>query len=190
MQTTPFNEAEIADAKAAFAEAFNAERLRSPFGEPDPFRAALTIWNEDNGQLPRALWVAHAAKWHKDPEVIAIVEEAKEEERQRREAIEEEKIPLTPEEVRKHVLKIGYQISSNPLVEPRDRIAPLDRMSKAAGSDAKPNDDDNAGKILGVIQHRLAPMNPTEFAEFAFQQQSELQGDLVELAASDVRVIN
>lgn len=188
MQAAPFNEADIPDAKAAFAEAFNAERLRTPFGEPDPFRAALTIWNEENGQLPRALWVAHAAKWHKDPDVIAFIEEEKE---AVKEATQEEKLALVRDKkaLKEHLLLklIG---TLDVTFEPKDVKDLANEIARYAGLHETPSDDDNTGKILGVIQHRLAPMNPEQFAEFAYKQQSELQGDLVELAASDVRVIN
>lgn len=194
MNVTPFKADELPAAKQAFAEAFVAERARSPF-KPDPFRAALTVWNEDNGQLPRALWVAHAAKWHEDPDVLqylADVDQEAEAERQAEKLVEAQ--AMATDDFKALVKFEGIQamrdIMKNPVAESKDRIAAFDRLSKSLNLDEKPKVDEDAGKILGVIQHRLAPMNPAEFAEFAFKQQSELNGNLIELAASDVRTIN
>lgn len=195
MNATPFKADELPAAKQAFAEAFLAERARSPF-KPDPFRAALTVWNEENGQLPRALWVAHAGRWQEDPQVLEYIAEVDEEANIEREAEKLVKAQeMTSEDFKTLVKFEGIQamreIMKNPIVESKDRIAAFDRLSKSLNLDEKPKvEDGDAGKILGVIQHRLAPMNPEQFAQFAFKQQSELNGDLIELAANDVRTIN
>jgi hypothetical protein len=194
MNVTPFKADELPAAKQAFAEAFLAERARSPF-KPDPFRAALTVWNEDNGQLPRALWVAHAARWHEDAEVLSYVAEVDKEAEAERLAERMTEAQAMATDDFKALIKFEgaqamRQIMNNPIAESKDRIAAFDRLSKSFNLDEKPKVDENAGQILGVIQHRLAPMNPEQFAQFAFQQQSELSGELLELAASDVRTIN
>lgn len=198
MNLTPFKADELPAAKQAFAEAFLAERARSPF-KPDPFRAALTVWNEDNGQLPRALWVAHAAKWQDDPDVIAVIAAADKEAAAERDAEEEAKIPKTAEEVRAHILRVGFEISNNTLVEAKDRIAALDRMAKATGADVKPELDDNAGRILGVIQHELKPVDAAgvvvPFDDRVRNQQRALQTQVaafeIELEGGDnARLVN
>lgn len=194
MSFSPFNEADIDDAKEAFALALDADQQANPFGKPDPFRAALTIWNEDNGELNKALWVAHSARWHESDDVLAIIDDLKEERKKAVAELHEAKIPKTAEEVRLHILRIGYEISNNTQVEARDRIAALDRMAKAAGADLKGADEPDAGRVLGVIHHRLQPMNHAEFSAFARQQQSELQGELAgvleEAGGENARLIN
>ena len=197
MNATPFNADELQGAKQAFAEAFNAERLRNPFAEPDPFRAALTIWNEDNGQLPRALWVAHAAKWHKDPDVIAFVDEAKE---QAKAANNVERLTLIRDKtaLKEHLLM--KLVSTLDLTfEPKDVKELANEIAKYAGLHEAPADDLNTGRIIGVIQHELKPVDAAgvvvPFDERVRSQQRALQGQVaafeIELEGGDnARLVN
>lgn len=187
MSLCPFNETELTDAKQAFAEAYLADRAANPFA-PDPFRAALTIWNEANGKLPRALWVAHAAQWHKDPDVTAFIDEADE---AVVEEVKEQKLALIRDKValKEHLL-LKLVKTLDLASEPKDVKELANEIAKYSGLHETPSDDDNTGKILGVIHHRLQPMNEEQFAQYARTQQAELQGDLIDLAASDVQPIH
>ncbi|UUV44516.1 terminase small subunit [Rhodobacter phage RcMotherGoose] len=203
MNVTPFKADELPAAKQAFAEAFLAERARSPF-KPDPFRAALTVWNEDNGQLPRALWVAHAARWHDDPEVleyVATVDAEAEAERQAEKIVEAS--AMQTEDFKALVKFEGIQamrdIMKNATVESKDRIAAFDRLSKSLNLDEKPVVDDTAGRILGVIQHELKPVDAAgvvvPFDDRVRNQQRALQTQVaafeIELEGGDnARLVN
>ena len=78
MSFCPFNSEDLAAAKGVFAEALFRENKKSPFGA-DPFKVALSIWPEETGELPKALWVAHSARWHEDAEVIEMLSDLEEE---------------------------------------------------------------------------------------------------------------
>ena len=199
MSFCPFNSEDLAAAKGVFAEALFRENEKSPFGA-DPFKVALSIWSEENGELPKALWVAHSARWHEDAEVLEMLSELEEETQA---AIEESKLEKaaeieTPEFkklVKAEMIAELRDMMKNRLIEAKDRTGAMDRLSKLMGLDEKPNNDDaDAGRVLGVIHHRLAPMNEEEYANMARQQQSELQETLrikaIELEAEDARVIN
>jgi len=194
MSNSPFPEEELADAKVAFAKAWLAEIRSSPF-KPDPFKAVLRLWNEENGKLPRALWVAHSGKWHDDPEVLDAIEEMQDQEQEEIKSEKAAKIAFTKsdefkETIRYEMIEAMRADMNNKQLEPKDRQGASDRLSKLMALDEKPNADDNTGKILGVIQHRLEPMNPDEFKVYARTQQAELQGELIELTASDVQPIH
>ena len=199
MSFCPFNSEDLAAAKGVFAEALFRENKKSPFGA-DPFKVALSIWPEETGELPKALWVAHSARWHEDAEVLEMLSELEEETQA---AIEESKLEKaaeieTPEFkklVKAEMIAELRDMMKNRLIEAKDRTGAMDRLSKLMGLDEKPsNDDADASRVLGVIHHRLAPMNEEEYANMARQQQSELQETLrikaIELEAEDARVIN
>ena len=199
MSFCPFKSEDLAAAKGVFAEALFRENKKSPFGA-DPFKVALSIWPEETGELPKALWVAHSARWHEDAEVLEMLSELEEETQA---AIEESKLEKaaeieTPEFkklVKAEMIAELRDMMKNRLIEAKDRTGAMDRLSKLMGLDEKPsNDDADASRVLGVIHHRLAPMNEEEYANMARQQQSELQETLrikaIELEAEDARVIN
>ena len=199
MSFCPFKSEDLAAAKVVFAEALFRENKKSPFGA-DPFKVALSIWPEETGELPKALWVAHSARWHEDAEVLEMLSELEEETQA---AIEESKLEKaaeieTPEFkklVKAEMIAELRDMMKDRLIEAKDRTGAMDRLSKLMGLDEKPsNDDADASRILGVIHHRLAPMNEEEYANMARQQQSELQETLrikaIELEAEDARVIN
>ena len=199
MSFCPFKSEDLAAAKGVFAEALFRENKKSPFGA-DPFKAALSIWPEETGELPKALWVAHSARWHEDAEVVEMLSDFEEEEQSE---IQEEKLEKaaeieTPEFkklVKAEMIAELRDMMKNRLIEAKDRTGAMDRLSKLMGLDEKPNKDDaDASRVLGVIHHRLAPMNEEEYANMARQQQSELQETLrikaIELEAEDARVIN
>ena len=199
MSFCPFKSEDRAAAKGVFAEALFRENKKSPFGA-DPFKVALSIWPEETGELPKALWVAHSARWHEDAEVLEMLSELEEETQA---AIEESKLEKaaeieTPEFkklVKAEMIAELRDMMKDRLIEAKDRTGAMDRLSKLMGLDEKPsNDDADASRVLGVIHHRLAPMNEEEYANMARQQQSELQETLrikaIELEAEDARVIN
>lgn len=199
MSFCPFKSEDLAAAKGVFAEALFRENKKSPFGA-DPFKVALSIWPEETGELPKALWVAHSARWHEDAEVIEMLSDLEEETQA---AIEESKLEKaaeieTPEFkklVKAEMIAELRDMMKDRLIEAKDRTGAMDRLSKLMGLDEKPNNDDaDASRVLGVIHHRLAPMNEEEYANMARQQQSELQETLrikaIELEAEDARVIN
>ena len=199
MSFCPFKSEDLAAAKGVFAEALFRENKKSPFGA-DPFKVALSIWPEETGELPKALWVAHSARWHEDAEVIEMLSDLEEESQS---IIAEEKLEKaaeieTPEFkklVKAEMIAELRDMMKNRLIEAKDRTGAMDRLSKLMGLDEKPsNDDADASRVLGVIHHRLAPMNEEEYANMARQQQSELQETLrikaIELEAEDARVIN
>ena len=199
MSFCPFKSEDLAAAKGVFAEALFRENKKSPFGA-DPFKVALSIWPEETGELPKALWVAHSARWHEDAEVLEMLSELEEETQA---AIEESKLEKaaeieTPEFkklVKAEMIAELRDMMKDRLIEAKDRTGAMDRLSKLMGLDEKPNNDDaDASRVLGVIHHRLAPMNEEEYANMARQQQSELQETLrikaIELEAEDARVIN
>ena len=199
MSFCPFKSEDLAAAKGVFAEALFRENKKSPFGA-DPFKVALSIWPEETGELPKALWVAHSARWHEDAEVLEMLSDLEEETQA---AIEESKLEKaaeieTPEFkklVKAEMIAELRDMMKNRLIEAKDRTGAMDRLSKLMGLDEKPsNDDADASRVLGVIHHRLAPMNEEEYANMARQQQSELQETLrikaIELEAEDARVIN
>ena len=199
MSFCPFKSEDLAAAKGVFAEALFRENKKSPFGA-DPFKVALSIWPEETGELPKALWVAHSARWHEDAEVIEMLSDLEEEAQS---IIAEEKLEKaaeieTPEFkklVKAEMIAELRDMMKNRLIEAKDRTGAMDRLSKLMGLDEKPNNDDaDASRVLGVIHHRLAPMNEEEYANMARQQQSELQETLrikaIELEAEDARVIN
>ena len=199
MSFCPFKSEDLAAAKGVFAETLFRENKKSPFGA-DPFKVALSIWPEETGELPKALWVAHSARWHEDAEVIEMLSDLEEESQS---IIAEEKLEKaaeieTPEFkklVKAEMIAELRDMMKNRLIEAKDRTGAMDRLSKLMGLDEKPNKDDaDASRVLGVIHHRLAPMNEEEYANMARQQQSELQETLrikaIELEAEDARVIN
>ena len=199
MSFCPFKSEDLAAAKGVFAEALFRENEKSPFGA-DPFKVALSIWPEETGELSKALWVAHSARWHEDAEVLEMLSELEEETQA---AIEESKLEKaaeieTPEFkklVKAEMIAELRDMMKDRLIEAKDRTGAMDRLSKLMGLDEKPsNDDADASRVLGVIHHRLAPMNEEEYANMARQQQSELQETLrikaIELEAEDARVIN
>ena len=199
MSFCPFKSEDLAAAKGVFAEALFRENKKSPFGA-DPFKVALSIWPEETGELPKALWVAHSARWHEDAEVLEMLSELEEETQA---AIEESKLEKaaeieTPEFkklVKAEMIAELRDMMKDRLIEAKDRTGAMDRLSKLMGLDEKPNNDDaDASRVLGVIHHRLAPMNEEEYANMARQQQSELQETLrikaIELEAEDAKVIN
>ena len=199
MSFCPFKSEDLAAAKGVFAEALFRENKKSPFGA-DPFKVALSIWPEETGELPKALWVAHSARWHEDAEVIEMLSDLEEESQS---IIAEEKLEKaaeieTPEFkklVKAEMIAELRDMMKNRLIEAKDRTGAMDRLSKLMGLDEKPsNADADASRVLGVIHHRLAPMNEEEYANMARQQQSELQETLrikaIELEAEDARVIN
>ena len=199
MSFCPFKSEDLAAAKGVFAEALFRENKKSPFGA-DPFKVALSIWPEESGELPKALWVAHSARWHEDAEVIEMLSDLEEEAQS---VIAEEKLEKaaeieTPEFkklVKAEMIAELRDMMKDRLIEAKDRTGAMDRLSKLMGLDEKPNNDDaDASRVLGVIHHRLAPMNEEEYANMARQQQSELQETLrikaIELEAEDARVIN
>ena len=199
MSFCPFKSEDLDAAKGVFAEALFRENKKSPFGA-DPFKVALSIWPEETGELPKALWVAHSARWHEDAEVLEMLSDLEEEAQA---AIEESKLEKaaeieTPEFkklIKAEMIAELRDMMKDRLIEAKDRTGAMDRLSKLMGLDEKPsNDDADASRILGVIHHRLAPMNEDEYANMARQQQSELQETLrikaIELEAEDARVIN
>ena len=199
MSFCPFKSEDLAAAKGVFAEALFRENKKSPFGA-DPFKVALSIWPEETGELPKALWVAHSARWHEDAEVIEMLSDLEEEAQS---IIAEEKLEKaaeieTPEFkklVKAEMIAELRDMMKDRRIEAKDRTGAMDRLSKLMGLDEKPsNDDADASRVLGVIHHRLAPMNEEEYANMARQQQSELQETLrikaIELEAEDARVIN
>ena len=199
MSFCPFKSEDLAAAKGVFAEALFRENKKSPFGA-DPFKVALSIWPEETGELPKALWVAHSARWHEDAEVIEMLSDLEEEAQS---VIAEEKLEKaaeieTPEFkklIKAEMIAELRDMMKDRLIEAKDRTGAMDRLSKLMGLDEKPNNDDaDASRVLGVIHHRLAPMNEEEYANMARQQQSELQETLrikaIELEAEDARVIN
>ena len=199
MSFCPFKSEDLAAAKGVFAEALFRENKKSPFGA-DPFKVALSIWPEETGELPKALWVAHSARWHEDAEVLEMLSDLEEETQS---IIAEEKLEKaaeieTPEFkklIKAEMIAELRDMMKDRLIEAKDRTGAMDRLSKLMGLDEKPsNDDADASRVLGVIHHRLAPMNEEEYANMARQQQSELQETLrikaIELEAEDARVIN
>lgn len=190
MNTTPFNDDELDEAKLSFARAFFREKQTCAF-DPDPFRAALTIWNEDNGQLPKALWAVHAAKWHKSPEIADMLagfedELADEERAEKIEAAAEIQTDEFKLLVKAEMIAELRKMMKNPLIEAKDRTGAMDRLSKLMNLDEKPKVDEDTGKILGVIHHRLSPMTPDQFAEFSRRQQGDLQNELVSMAEGEI----
>lgn len=195
--SSPFDATELDDAKFAFAQAFQAERVRcaGTFETPDTFRAALTIWNEENAMLPRALWVAHVAKWTEDPDVIAhlddFAEEAEEEVRNEKAAkAAETKTPEYKEMLRLEIMTEMREIMKGKMQDAKDRISAADRLAKLANLDEKPVVDPTEGQVLGIIHHRLAPMDAPTFEAAAAKQQADLQHELIELTANDATLIN
>ena len=199
MSFCPFKSEDLAAAKGVFAEALFRENEKSPFGA-DPFKVALSIWPEETGELPKALWVAHSARWHEDAEVVEMLSDLEEEAQS---VIAEEKLEKaaeieTPEFkklIKAEMIAELRDMMKDRLIEAKDRTGAMDRLSKLMGLDEKPsNDDADASRVLGVIHHRLAPMNEEEYANMARQQQSELQETLrikaIELEAEDARVID
>ena len=199
MSFCPFKSEDLDAAKGVFAEALFRENKKSPFGA-DPFKVALSIWPEETGELPKALWVAHSARWHEDAEVIEMLSDLEEEAQS---VIAEEKLEKaaeieTPEFkklIKAEMIAELRDMMKDRLIEAKDRTGAMDRLSKLMGLDEKPsNDDADASRVLGVIHHRLAPMNEEEYANMARQQQSELQETLrikaIELEAEDAKVIN
>ena len=199
MSFCPFKSEDLAAAKGVFAEALFRENKKSPFGA-DPFKVALSIWPEETGELPKALWVAHSARWHEDAEVIEMLSDLEEEtqadiEESKLEKAAEIETPEFKKLVKAEMIAELRDMMKNRLIEAKDRTGAMDRLSKLMGLDEKPsNDDADASRVLGVIHHRLAPMNEEEYANMARQQQSELQETLrikaIELEAEDARVIN
>ena len=199
MSFCPFKSEDLAAAKGVFAEALFRENKKSPFGA-DPFKVALSIWPEETGELPKALWVAHSARWHEDSEVLEMLSDLEEEAQSiiAEEELEKAAEIETPEFkklVKAEMIAELRDMMKNRLIEAKDRTGAMDRLSKLMGLDEKPNKDDaDASRVLGVIHHRLAPMNEEEYANMARQQQSELQETLrikaIELEAEDARVIN
>ena len=199
MSFCPFNSEDLAAAKGVFAEALFRENEKSPFGA-DPFKVALSIWPEETGELPKALWVAHSARWHEDAEVLEMLSDLEEEAQSiiAEEELEKAAEIETPEFkklVKAEMIAELRDMMKDRLIEAKDRTGAMDRLSKLMGLDEKPNKDDaDASRVLGVIHHRLAPMNEEEYANMARQQQSELQETLrikaIELEAEDARVIN
>lgn len=198
MSFCPFKSEDLAAAKGVFAEALFRENKKSPFGA-DPFKVALSIWPEETGELPKALWVAHSARWHEDAEVIEMLSDLEEETQaaieEKLEKAAEIETPEFKKLVKAEMIAELRDMMKNRLIEAKDRTGAMDRLSKLMGLDEKPsNDDADASRILGVIHHRLAPMNEDEYANMARQQQSELQETLrikaIELEAEDARVIN
>ena len=191
MSFCPFNSEDLAAAKGVFAEALFRENEKSPFGA-DPFKVALSIWPEETGELPKALWVAHSARWHEDAEVLEMLSELEESKLEKAAEIE---TPEFKKLVKAEMIAELRDMMKDRLIEAKDRTGAMDRLSKLMGLDEKPsNDDADASRVLGVIHHRLAPMNEEEYANMARQQQSELQETLrikaIELEAEDARVIN
>lgn len=205
MSFCPFNDDELSEAKIAFAKAYYAERLRSPFDKDAHFKAALVIWPEDRGLLPKALWAVHSAKWQEDPEVIAILDELADEaeEEAAQDKIEKAKEILTEEFkliVRAEMVAELRTIIKNPMIEAKDRTGAMDRLSKLMNLDEKPpKTDEDAGRILGIIQHELRPLaddgSVVPFPDRVRSQQQKLQRDIAahELTldgGEDARLIN
>lgn len=199
MSFCPFKSEDLAAAKGVFAEALFRENKKSPFGA-DPFKVALSIWPEETGELPKALWVAHSARWHEDAEVVEMLSDLEEEaqseiQEEQLEKAAEIETPEFKKLVKAEMIAELRDMMKDRLIEAKDRTGAMDRLSKLMGLDEKPsNDDADASRVLGVIHHRLAPMNEEEYANMARQQQSELQETLrikaIELEAEDARVIN
>lgn len=161
MSNNPFKEEDVSDAKSAFADAWLNEIRLNPF-KPDPFRAALTIWNEDKGTLNLALWVAHSGKWNEDAEVLEYVEEAKAIAIAEADA-EKFKFVRNKELGREFVAerlyaRLALENDSDKLVKIANEIAKLE------GFHEKPNDDGETGRILGIIQHELKPVDASGVA--------------------------
>lgn len=199
MSFCPFKSEDLAAAKGVFAEALFRENKKSPFGA-DPFKVALSIWPEETGELAKALWVAHSARWHEDAEVIEMLSDFEEESQS---IVAEEKLEKaaeieTPEFkklIKAEMIAELRDMMKNRLIEAKDRTGAMDRLSKLMGLDEKPaKDDAEAGRVLGVITHRLAPMNETDYTDFVAKQQRQLQVDIakheIELDAADAKLIN
>lgn len=196
MQNAFFNDDELEQAKTAFAGAWYAERLASVF-EPDPFKAALTIWNEENGMLPKALWIAHTARWQDDPDVIVMLREFEEEAKLEAEAEHLKEAAVIETDDFKQLVRFEMitelrQMLKNRFIDAKDRTGAMDRLSKLMGLDEKPApvDPDGEGRVLGVIHHRLKPLNDDDFEKMARVQQGKLQNELIDLAATDAVTIN
>jgi hypothetical protein len=196
MSTPHFKEEELADAKQAFAEAWLAEAARSPF-KPDPFRAALTVWNEDNGQLPRALWVAHAAKWHETAEVLAFVENAFDAIKE--ESLEEKLVIIRDKDKLAEAVMLKLYDTLMLAHDPDSVVKLSKELTEVAGARKKPADDDLSGRIIGVIQHELKPIDKTgqaiPYDDRVRNQQRSLQNEVaafeIELEGGEnARLIN
>lgn len=198
--STPFiPEDQIASAKLRYAEALRAYKLHSPFDREAPFKAALTIWPEEDGKLPIALWAVHGQRWFEDEEVVAYIEEMNEEaaEEARQAKLQAAAEIMSPEmklliksemiaQLRKDMVNAAHDL--------KERTAAMDRLSKLLNLDEKAVVDPDEGRVLGVIHHRLAPMTDDEYAAFARKQQDGLQAEvnakMIELDAADVRIVN
>jgi len=193
-----FDADEIENAKREFAKAWHGEIKKSRF-EADPFTAALTIWNQENGQFVKALWVANKEKWNEDAEVLQYVEEIKEQEERDELSAENEKAAYLKSAAGKNetILKIHemcVDIMENRFYEPETRIKAAERLAKLHSIDEKPKDNEPQNSaVLNVIHHRLQPMGVDAFSEYSEQQQTALQNELTALASEsveDATVIN
>lgn len=138
MTFNPFKPDEIEAAREQFAAALLAERKRNPFVEPDPFKAALAVWPEAEGGLPRALWVAHSSHWHEDKQILARVEELAEDAEL---MSEKEQLEIIRDKTKlKEALMLGLFRDFNVTIDPEMRVKLSDRISKFGGLDDKSNE--------------------------------------------------
>lgn len=187
----------IASEKLRYAEALRAYRLQNPFDREAPFKAALMLWPEESGKLPIALWVVHSERWHECEDVAAAIQELNED---AAEAAEEEQMyRIRNKEAGKESIllrlytRLDLETDSDKLVKIAAEIA------KYQGLHEKPDADPNEGRILGIIQHELKPVDATgaviPFADRVREQQQRLQRDIAahEITldgGEDARLIN
>lgn len=180
MSDCPFDADEVPKEKARFADALFRANAKSPLGA-NLLKVALSVWPEGEEGLSKALWATHSAKWQNDPEVAEIMagleaaaQTAAAEEGARKAA--EIETPEFKGMVKAEMIAELRDMVKDRLIDPRDRTGAMDRLSKLMGLDEKPNrDNEDAGRVFGVIHHRLEPMTPDEYADMARQQQRGLQ---------------
>jgi hypothetical protein len=179
---TPFGTEDIAAAKRDFAAAFVSVAGGNFLTVEDrAARAALSLWGEHNNALAIGLWVANvnAGNWINDPEVIALIDEVK---------TEALVVGLpTKEQVKAEIVAEMRDVMKSKFADPKDRIAAADRLAKVYGIDEKPAvDADDASKPKGFIGVSVTIASPDDFAMKVYRQQTQLQGELIEMSANDV----
>lgn len=194
MQSPFIPEDKIADAKLSYAEALRAYRLQNPFDKEAPFKAALMVWPEDMGQLPIALWAVHGQQWFNDPDVLAYIDAMNEEAaavvaQERKAKVEYVKSDEFKDELRYEMIEM-LRLLMKTAADPEVKLKAQAQLAKLRNVDEKPAvADPDAGRVLGIIQHELRPVDAAgvvvPFADRVRDQQRRLQ---VEVAAYELEL--
>lgn len=197
MTQCPFKDEELQQAKEDFAYEWFVEQKSAAFGDPNPIKAALRLWNEGNGSVGKAMWVGVASGWTEDDEVKNIVkglyEQAEAEEFEYRQSLAEKlNTPEYKAQMRHKIIENMVTVMESVSAKASEKVQAADRISKLLALDEKPVLDDETHKdhTINVIHHRLRPMEGDQFDDYARGQQAQLQRKLVELTADDATVLN